>query len=131
MHAQSGRVYEWALYVPQEEIANQATQKETIAIIKLNIPDPNGFPMLIDSLKSLAVTPESLGRYLSDAYRELSEDATVPPHMNYWSLLNLAMQVRKERGWYEDFAKEVKEVEETSIGRKPEPVEVTPANEPQ
>ena len=123
----AGRVYEWALYVPQE-IPNATTPKETVAVIQQNIADPNRFPTWIGPSKSLPVTPESLARYLSEAWHELSEDATVPPYMNYESLLSLATQIRQNRSLYEDFAKEVREVEERDIGSAPEPVKVTPPN---
>jgi hypothetical protein len=127
----AGRVYEWAIYVPQEEIPNATTAKQTMAVVKRNIPDPNRLPdvSIGRPLKSLAVTPESLARYLSEAWRELSEDAAVPPHMNYASLLSLATQIRQERSLYEDFARELEK--RGILGGVSEPVKVKPANETQ
>jgi hypothetical protein len=121
----AGRIYEWALYVPQEEIPCDKPMKQTIVAIKHHMRDFDYSPgMSIDPLTSLVVTPERLARYVSDTFRELSDDRTVPAYMDYRSLLKMATQIRKERALYEAFTKEVKETEKTSIGSL-EPVRVT------
>ncbi len=119
------RVYEWALYVPQRVLSSQGPKKETIAIIRKTKDYPN---MLISFLDSLPVTRERLAQHLSEAARELSEDPTVPASMQYEDLLNLAARIRKERGLYNDFAEQTRELKERTVG-SPEPVEVAPPSE--
>lgn len=121
----AGRVYEWALYVPQKEIPSHKPAQETIVAVKWHAHYLQGSPtiFMMDSLTSLVVTPEHLAQYMAEAFRELSDNPAVPACMSYPSLLDLAKQVREKRGLYEDFAKEMKQDEERSIGGlRPVPV---------
>lgn len=127
----AGRVYEWALYVPQEELPSPESKETALVAVKWHARSLRSSPTIfeLDMLTSLVVSPERLASYLADAFRELSDDTTVPSYMSYQNLLNLAKQTRENRGLYEDFAKEVKEFEKSSIDTST--VEVTPGTKPQ
>ncbi len=117
------RVYEWALYVPRKVLSSEGPKKEIVAIIRSTKDFPN---MLISFVNALPVARERLAQHLSEAARELSEDPSLPASMQYDDLLNLAAQTRKERGLYEDFAEQTRQLKETTVG-SPQPVEVAPS----
>lgn len=104
----AGRVYEWALYVPQQEIAVEGASSHNVAFIGLNISqgkDPVQEPSWW--LTSFVVTDRSFAEYVRPAMSELSDTQAVPAEMAYDNLLVLARQIRSRPDLYEASRKAV------------------------
>ncbi len=115
------RTYEWALYVPQEATPNQESRNQNIVgVVKSN---EDSTPTVGSFLINVPVTPEAFAQYLSEAFRELSNDPNAPVSMSYENLLRLARRVRGDKRLYEDFARQAKSIMDTPA---PEAVETVP-----
>jgi hypothetical protein len=140
----AGRIYEWALYVPQYPIAADGVTDFVIAAVRLNTPDPatwvraqltedpalrpnqmghETMKMRTWGFTSLRVTAETFAQYVPPALHELSDDQTVPREMTYEGLLTLADRVRATPELYERVREQVTETQERVAVL--EPVEIT------
>lgn len=114
------RTYEWALYVPQEVTPHHKSRNQNIvAVVKSNEDRPISGSFLM----STPVTPEQFARYVSEAFRELSNDPSIPASVNYGDLLRLARSVRGDKRLYEDFTRQAKSIMDQPA---PEAVETVP-----
>lgn len=120
------RTYEWALYVPREVIPNQKSR--TLNIVGVVKSNEDSASVVGGFLISTPVTPEQFARYLSEAFRELSNDPSIPVSVNYEDLLRLARSVRGNKRLYEDFTKQAKSIMDTPA---PEAVETVPLKQVQ
>ncbi len=95
-----GRIYIWALYVPQKEVTVEGVSSHNIEFIRLNTP-PNREAMQQWGLSSFVVTAHSFVQYVPAVMQELSDAQTVPAGMAYDNLLALARQIRDTPDLYE------------------------------
>lgn len=117
------RTYEWALCVPQEVTPNQKSRPLNIVGVVKSNEDPEDRPISGDFLISTPVTPEQFARYISEAFRELSNDSSIPVSVNYEDLLRLARSIRGDKRLYEDFTRQAKRIMDQPA---PEAVETVP-----
>lgn len=97
----TGRVYEWALYVPQQVVPVEGICSYNLALIRLNMaPSVNPVGGRTWVVTSFAVTARSFAEYVRPAARELSDSAAVPSEITYDRLLALAEEVRKQPDLY-------------------------------
>lgn len=97
----AGRVYEWALYVPQQVVPVEGICSSTLALIRLNpvsVVSPSAGRTWV--VTSFAVTARSFAEYVRPAVRDLSDSTAVPSEIAYDRLLTLAEAVRKQPELY-------------------------------
>lgn len=106
----AGRIYEWALYVPESEVTGDRPVRHNIAVLKFNTPDPKLSGQIHTwSLISLPADQETFDAYFREAVLELSDDGTAPKSMHYEQVLQLAGQVRSTHDLYDAFESELKQ----------------------
>jgi len=122
----AGQVYEWALYIPQREVVSVETTRMTIAVMKLNVQDPNLSKVMPTwGLTSPVVTPDVFDRHLHDAIMELSNENAVAESLTYDALLALARKVRIQSGLYVTAQTEMREARDHILQLEPVKI-VTP-----
>lgn len=101
----TGRVYEWALYVPPHTIACTDRAVPTIAAIQpavhVRVSDPRTPPRPLMRFTSWCITRNAFEQYVPAAARELSDDQAAPAELDYDALQALAQRVRSVPELYE------------------------------
>jgi hypothetical protein len=119
----AGKIYEWALYVPQHEVPAGERISTTVTVVKFRRQtSETQLTRLGSRLISLAVSPEGFAECVAGAMCELSEDAAAAAETTYENLAELAKQVRDAPELYSDLRDELREEIGKCIGGF-EPVE--------
>ncbi len=121
----AGRYYEWAIYVPQHETKHRETLNHTIAVLKINVQDPN-LPdkMPTWGLSSSMVIGDAFNKTVREAVLELSDVQIFPEELTYDNLLDLASRIRRTPSLY-IVDKDLKNAEDHIMKLKPVEI-VTP-----